>query len=91
MLSVTRLFDSGLIETKIVLPRIDATLCASARAKADELALQNDSMCSINHDAAALNAAGQGENLYCGFGDGCMTKTIAEHMEIGKLLIFKGS
>ena len=26
----------------------------------------------------------QGENLYCGFGDGCMTKTIAEHMEIGQ-------
>ena len=47
-------------------------------------------MCTIQHDAAALNALGQGENLYCGFGDGCMTKTIPEHMEIGEFLLFKG-
>jgi len=60
---------------------VDPTLCASAAAKAAELALQNDSSCSISHDSANLQAVGQGENLYCGFGDGCMTKTVAEHME----------
>ena len=37
----------------------------------------------FQHDSANLQAVGQGENLYCGFGDGCMAKTVAEHMEIG--------
>ena len=82
--------------------RIDPTLCASALAKANELALQNDQSCTINvsswsildsrilwefkHNAADLDAVQQGENLYCGWGEGCMAKTIAQHMEIGKFL-----
>lgn len=41
----------------------------------------------FQHDSANLQSVGQGENLYCGFGDGCMAKTVAEHMEIGLFIV----
>ena len=41
----------------------------------------------LQHDSANLQSVGQGENLYCGFGDGCMAKTVAEHMEIGLFIV----
>ena len=63
--------------------RINPTLCASAQAKATQLAAQTGGSCAIDHNIADLNAVGQGENLYSGTGTGCVSKTIPEHMEIG--------
>ena len=65
--------------------RINPTLCASAQAKAAQLAQQTGQTCQIGHDEADLQAVGQGENLYSGFGTGCMAKTTQQHMEIGKI------
>ena len=44
--------------------------------------------CQIQHNQQDLQNANQGENLYCGFGEGCMAKTIAQHMEIGESKIW---
>merc|ERR1711990_490584 len=43
---------------------VDPTLCTPAAAKAAELAQQNDSSCSIQHNSADLQSVSQGENLY---------------------------